>query len=415
MRVVHLSAYDLLGGAAKAAFRLHGTLADLGVESTLLVRRRDSTRDDVLQPQGAFMKLWSRVQRRCDRLPLMMAGAAAREYSPGWVPDGLAGQLQALQPDIVHLHWVAHGFVRPDLLPRIGVPVVWTMHDMWPFTGGCHYAGACRNFTQACGRCPLLGGQREADLSRAGWQRRRQAFARKRVTFVSPSRWLAAQARTSALLNAADIRVIPNGIDEACFVPHLPSTERRRWGLPPDKIVLLAGSAQLNDNPRKGFGDLLQALEILRGAVAPGSVELALFGGARGPVTELAGFPAHNLGVLTDDQAMASVYAAADVFVAPSLEDNLPNTIIEAMAVGTPVVAYAAGGIPEIVDHEVNGLVVPVGQVAGLAAGMLRMCTDGAWRRGCGQRAREKVEQVFGRIGSAGAYRDLYEELSGRT
>jgi len=411
MKVLHLSAYDLLGGAAKAAFRLHSALIDAGVDSTMMVRRRDSARRDIMEPAGSVMKLWSKVQRRFDRLPLIFKDARADEFSPGFLPDGIAPQLRDLNPDVVHLHWVAHGFVRPDLLPRIKVPVVWTMHDMWPFTGGCHYAGSCREFLRSCGSCPMLGSDNPDDLSHLGWNRRQKAFQRKAVTFVSPSRWLASEARSSALLRDADIRVIPNGIDENRFSPGNRIEARKRWNLPADRVLLLVGSAQLHNNPRKGFDDVLQALKILESQGVSDRIELVLFGGVKGPDSECMGFRAHQLGTLSGEEEMALVYAACDFFVAPSRQDNLPNTVIEAMASGIPVVAYGAGGITEIVDDRVNGVVVSAGQIDQLAQGILVMGTNDILRTEYGKRARQKAVAVFGRKDSAEAYRRLYLEL----
>ncbi len=411
MRVVHLSAYDLFGGAGQAAFRLHVALRESGVDSRMMVRRRDSDRDDITAPGGALMKLWLRVQRRCDRLALAGNRAAAANFSVGWVPDGLSHHLGVLKPDIVHLHWVAHGFLRLESLAKIPAPVVWTMHDMWTFTGGCHYAGTCGRFAESCGRCPLLGARRDHDLSRSGWGRRQRIFASKPITHVSPSRWLAERARESALLRSADVRVIPNGIDAARFGPRDRRAQRRRWGLPEDRLLILAGSAQLRGNPRKGFPDLVQSLDWLGRLGVKRAVELVLFGSAAPVTGELSGFKVHRLGEIAGEDAMASLYAAADVFVAPSLEDNLPNTVIEAMAVGTPVVAYATGGIPEIIDHRVNGLMAPTGEPARLAAELHAMVSDTALRAALGRRAREKVLRVFTRELAAEAYRELYSDV----
>lgn len=413
MHVVHVSTYDLYGGAGKAAFRLHTALEATGVRSTMLVRRKDSTRADVQQPGGRAMQAWLRLERRSDRLPLAFEGAAARGFSVGWVPDGLAAHLRALQPDVVHLHWVTDGFFRIETLADINVPVVWTIHDMWSFTGGCHYAGACEGFTRQCGQCPLLGGRQERDLSRTGWTRRRRVLAEKKVSFVSPSLWLAGQARRSSLLRETEVRVVANGIDTALFAPRDRRAMRQRWRLPLDKLLVLAGSAQLRDNPRKGFPDFLQSLGILRGRADAAAVEVVLFGGEAPSQAELAGFKVHYLGMIPDEEAMASVYATADIFVAPSLEDNLPNTVIEAMAAGVPVVAYNAGGIPEIVDDGVNGLLAAVGQPQQLASALGRMISDADFRNRCGPRAREKVLRAFAKEDFARAYGQLYADLLG--
>ena len=354
------------------------------------------------------MKLWLRVQRRCDQLALVGNRSARANFSVGWVPDALARHLGTLKPDVVHLHWVAHGFLRLESLAKISAPVVWTLHDMWTFTGGCHYAGACEKFTESCGRCPLLHGRRDCDWSRSGWLRRQRIFSGTSITYVSPSRWLAGRARASSLLRSADVRIIPNGIDAVRFAPRDRLMERRRWGLPEDRLLILAGSVQLTDNPRKGFQDLLQCLDWLGRAGGGRVADLVLFGAAAPATNELNGFKVHRLGEIVGEEAMASLYAAADVFVAPSLEDNLPNTIIEAMATGTPVVAYAAGGIPEIIDQRVNGLTVPTGEPARLADALHAILNDPAMRADLGRSARKKVLSTFTSKLAADAYRELY-------
>jgi glycosyltransferase involved in cell wall biosynthesis len=412
VKVLHLSAYDLFGGAAKAAFRLHDTLRKSGVDSTMLVRRRDSNRPDVMPPAGAVMKLWSRVQRRCDRLPLVFMGAGAADFSPGWVPDGLARHVAALAPDVVHLHWVTDGFFQIETLQKLLAPVVWTMHDMWPFTGGCHYAGTCGRFAAACGCCPLLGSRRESDLSRKGLERRRAVIGRSSPAYVSPSRWLADQAHRSSLLRNAEIKIIAYGIDTACFRPRDRSAIRTGLSLPQDKMLILVGAAQLKTNLRKGFAHFRIALNMLQKMVPMGAIEIVLFGSGDWEGETLEGFRVHSLGVLEGDEALACAYASADVFVAPSLEDNLPNTVIEAMAAGIPVVAYNAGGIPEIIDDGQNGLLAPVGRPEALAQTLARMLNDHDFRSQCRQRSRQKILRSFDNKAAAEKYRELYGELS---
>ncbi|HZP58950.1 MAG TPA: glycosyltransferase, partial [Opitutaceae bacterium] len=314
-------------------------------------------------------------------------------------------------PDVVHLHWVADGFFRVETLQTVEIPIVWTMHDMWPFTGGCHYSGDCLAFTEVCGRCPMLTSSHRDDLAHAGWIRRERQFGRRSPVFVSPSRWLAKQARRSSLLRASDIRTIANGIDLVRFSPQDRVTMREKLRLPRDKVLVLAGAARLRANLRKGFAHFEAALKILAKMVPAGAVEIVLFGSEEKGESTMEGFRVHHLGVLKGDEASAAAYAAADIFVAPSLEDNLPNTVIEAMAAGTPVVAYDAGGIPEIIDGEENGLLAPVGQPEALGQALARMVNDAAFREHCRRRAREKTERDFDASASAQKYGELYEEL----
>ena len=409
MRIVQLSTYDLYGGAGLAATRLHRALRAAGEESLMLVRQRRSADTAVRQPVGRLPRWWLRWQRRLDRVPLMFAPPAARGFSIGWVPDAVAGATAALAPDVVHLHWTADGFMRLESLGALRAPVVWTLHDMWAFTGGCHYAGACGRFAERCGRCPLLGMRREGDWSRRGWERRRRLLAQTTPVFVAPSRWMAERARASTLLRDADVRVIANGIDPVDFAPSDQAAARAALGLPAGSFLLLAGSAEWGGNPRKGFAHLRAALRALREERM--ALEVVMFGAGGGPGAELEGFRVHSLGVIRGDPALARVYAAADVFVLPSLEDNLPNTAVEAMAVGVPVVAFAVGGVPEIVDAGQNGLLAAAGRPDELARAIARLIADPTLRAACARGAREKARRAFNADQAAAQHRALYREL----
>lgn len=410
VQVLHLSTYDRYGGAALAANRLHQSLLRAGLESQMLVRQRRSQDATVTQPGPRWLRAWLRLQRRCDRLRLGRTGRAGNNFSIGWVPGLVRPAIRRRAPDIVHAHWISDGFVRLESLVAVPAPLVWTLHDLWALTGGCHYPGSCSRFRDACGQCPVLGGTKLDDLSREGWERRRRSYAPGRVHFVAPSRWMAAQARASSLLAEADVRVIPNGIDLRAFAPIDRRVARQELGLPMDRTILLAGAAQLHGNPRKGIGVFCTALAELQSSGRAGGIELAVFGAGEAPA--IGGLMPRSLGVLRTDAQLARAYAAADVFVLPSLEDNLPNTAIEAMAVGTPVVGFAVGGVPEIIDDGVNGLLAASIDAPSLAAAIHQLTTDRNLRERCSRGAREKAESTFSAESMVAAHRALYEELA---
>lgn len=413
MRIVHLSTYDEYGGAGIAATRLHRALCAAGADSRMLVRQRRSADATIAQPGGRWSRLWLKLQRRCDRLALAGIVPPARGFSVGWVGGPAIRAAGSLAPDIVHAHWIADGFVQPDALARLRVPVVWTMHDLWAFTGGCHYPGSCERFTSQCGSCPALHSGRDADLSRSGWRRRQQLYARKAVTVVAPSRWMADCARRSALLSGADIRVIPNGVDPERFAPADRSAARQALGLPIDRTILLAGAVQLRDDPRKGYAALVEAMRQLAREGLRERVELAVFGGFAPAIVELNGIRVRALGPLQGDVALARAYAAADLFVLPSAEDNLPNTVMEAMATGLPVLAHAVGGLTDLIDDGENGaLVAPAGGALGRA--ITRLVADPGRLAAWGRAARDKAVRKFTAVRCAEAHRTLYEELVAR-
>jgi glycosyltransferase involved in cell wall biosynthesis len=262
--------------------------------------------------------------------------------------------VQRLVPDIVNLHWVCDGFVRVEAVAQFAVPVVWTLHDMWPFTGGCHYNGECRGFELRCGNCQQLGSRTQHDLSRLVWGRKQRAWDGVNLTVVAPSRWLADEARCSSLLRTVRIEVVPYGIDLQLYRPMDRVRARASLELPREAPLILFGAAAAVHDRRKGF-DLLQlALSKLRGSL-PEDARLIVFGGDASERNVDFGLPIHYLGTLTDEAMLARLYAAADVFVAPSRQDNLPNTVLEAMACGTPPVAFDVGGMRDLIDSRATG------------------------------------------------------------
>jgi glycosyltransferase involved in cell wall biosynthesis len=256
-----------------------------------------------------------------------------------------------MAPDLVHVHWIGEGFVRPDNLGRLGAPLVWTLHDSWAFTGGCHLPGACRRFEDACGKCPALASDRRHDLSRRGWERRERAWRDLSLTFVAPSRWMADRVRASGLGRDRRVEVIPNGIDPTVYRPLPRRLARSVLGLPADAVVVLLSAHAVGADPNKGVPMLLSALAILADRVP--RLHLAVAGSSGG--IETPPIPVRYLGPLSDDYAMVLAYAAADVVAIPSREENLPNAAMEAMACGRPVAAFKVGGLPEIVRDGATG------------------------------------------------------------
>ena len=270
------------------------------------------------------------------------------------------------QADVLHLHWTNFGFLSLrglEKLLRLGKPVVWTLHDQWAFTGGCHYSRGCERFKTHCRHCPFLRQPGERDLSARIFEKKRRIFENAPLTIVACSEWLAGEARQSALLGGFPIQTIPNPIDTTVWQPTDRLAARHTLGLPLDKKLVLFGAGNLRDE-RKGFRFLVEALRGLNGA------ELVVFG--KNDPEALAGlpFPVHNLGVISTERGLMAAYNAADVLVVPSLEDNLPNTIVEALACGTPVVGFATGGIPEMILPQKTGWLAPPRDSAALAEGL---------------------------------------------
>lgn len=373
MKVTHLSTHDWTGGAARAASRLHTGLRDLGVDSALLIQEgviRSPAAQRARRPSRLRKVLWDLLQRHCYQTNRTALSAT---YFSAPIPGGdVLAESAVRAADVLHLHWVTR-FVDPSRLAGLArmKPIVWTLHDQRPFTGGCHYSAGCRGYESACAPCPQLR-DNPLRLPARVLAAQRAAFSSDRVVVVTPSRWLAECARRSACFADARIEVIPNGVDTAVFIPDDRRAARAALGLPTDGFQILFG-ADSGKEPRKGAAALAAALRtIAQREGARDSIRLLSFG-EPSPLFESTGLPLHHLGYLDGDDELARAYRAADVFVLPSLEDNLPNTMLEALACGTPVAGSNIGGIPELVVDGETGRLFPANDAAAIAAVLLEL------------------------------------------
>lgn len=405
MRIVHLNTTANRGGAAQAAARLHRALCRQGVDSRLRVQfEAAAEQGGVSGPEGKIAKAAALLRDVAATLPLLPYSRTADDvFSLDWVLSRSARDVSLMQPDLVHLHWINAGFVPAHLLTRFRRPLVWTLHDMWPMTGGCHHARDCTGYLSCCGNCPVLKSPRAWDLSRAMMKRKARCWRDLDIHLIAPSYWMAQQAGSSALFRDADIRVIPNGVDLARYRPWDRKLARDILGLPDGPLVLFSAAKGLA-TPYKG-GEL--ALETVAGLRAQGHDATLVVMGADDD-TARDTVPVHGLGQLHDDATRALAYAAAHVCLSCSSEDNLPSTVSESLACGTPVVAFAVGGVPEMVDDGVDGYLVRQGDVAGLVAA-LAAAVDG--RETLTVAARRKAEQRFDIRQVAAAHQQLYETL----
>ena len=335
-------------------------------------------------------------------------------FSPAFFPDRVASHTAEIAPDIIHLHWIAGGFMRIETLSRLQGPLVWTLHDMWPFTGGCHYSGECSRYTGSCGCCPALRSTAEADLSRRIWQRKARAWRALPMTIVTPSRWMAECASASSLFSEADIRVIPNGINTTLFQPGDRSIARNILGLPLDRRLILFGAMSPTGDPRKGFQYLFPAIKDLAKNGWGESIELLVYGENNSAEMPDFGMKARYIGQVSDDATLVLLNVAADVLVAPSKQDNLPNTVMEAMSCGTPVVAFCTGGMPDMINHGETGWLAHPFDHTDLARGIVHVIENVSRQEEMGIKAREKVVKDYGESIVARRHIGLYEELLGR-
>lgn len=422
LKVVHLATTDF-GGAGKAAYRLHQGLQAAGVDSTMLVVNRKNIDPSVrILPSGQIaglidcpeqyppnlayaQRIWEHWTAMVSRYPERNPGMEIFSDDFSEVPLECSREIR--EADIVNLHWVA-GLLNCVNAPLAlkGKQVVWTMHDMNPVTGGCHYAGECTRYLESCGSCPMLGSQDDQDISRSIWQFKQYAYGKLDLHPVSPSRWLARVASQSSLFSPFNTRVIPNGFPSQVFAPYPRRDEvRRGYGVPDGAKVVLFGAESLLTE-RKGFIYLLQALK----GMATEGVVLAFFGKLPEEVRLALDLPLINLGFVEDETTLAALYSMADLFVIPSIEDNLPNTVVESMLCGVPVLGFDIGGTPDMVEHKQTGYLVPARDVGALVDG-INWCLFHPDAAGLGARGRLKALASYTQEVQAASYIALYREL----
>ena len=385
MRVLLVNAYAKSGGASVAARRLCAALNGVGAEARLLIQNAEDAEEAGLLSTG---DRWARRRPVIDALPVLLRrNRRSPHWGNAWIGNGATRKaIRDFAPDITHLHWVNHGMLSLRDIARLRGPVVWTLHDSWVFTGGCHSPQECRKFQECCGACPELNSAYDRDLSRRNWNRKRAAWKSADFTVVTPSRWLAGEAQSSSLLAGRQIVTIPNAVDTAVFCSMDRAAARRSLGLPEKVPLFLFGAHGAATDWNKGMDLWLAALPAVAGKT-PDAVPV-LAGVAAGTFSGAAR-PVHELGVLPPER-MAMAMAAADVVVVPSRMETLPTMVAESLACGTPVAAFAVGGIPEMIRPGGTGFLARPLDPADLARGICELLArGGGMREACATFARE--------------------------
>jgi glycosyltransferase involved in cell wall biosynthesis len=419
MKIIQVSNSDIQGGAARAAYRLHQGLIAIQQDSQMLVMDRRSQDKTVLKLEHFPTELDSTSLSIIQKRYINQNRTSLSNTSFSLPYPGIDLTHHLADTDIINLHWVAY-FQSPVTLHHLLThkPVVWTLHDMWAFTGGCHYSAGCTQYQQNCDACPQL----QADpysLTAAVLQDRLELLGDTPLVIVTPSQWLAHCAKQSRVLKNQRIEVIPYSLETDVFSPLNRVEAKQELGLEAGAIALLIGADNGNEH-RKGFTELLQALHLCRqnpqfqALLAAQKFQLWGFGIPNEQLTEQLtelNLSLHSFGKINSDRQLRQIYAAADLFVLPSLEDNFPNTMLEAMSCGTPVVAFEVGGIPDVVKNGVTGWTVPLGDIAAMAAAILDCIFANDLREQRGQASRQVMAEQYALTVQAQRYLELYEDL----
>ena len=419
MKVLSLCTFELSGGAAIACNRLTSALSKHNIDTKLFVRDKLSDNNNVFAVnKGVFTKTINLLRFIWERLVILIYSKFSKKnlfaVSLANTGNDISKNKLIKEADVIHIHWINQGFLSLRDLKKLAAldkPIVWTMHDQWSYTGICHYTGGCDKFTETCSFCPMLARNGKHDFSYKTFLKKKNLFESNAFTFVGCSRWIAAEAKKSKLCRDAEIVSIPNPIDITVYDKHDKNEARKFFNLPSDKKLILFGACKVTDK-RKGFDYLKALCDILYSQLMFSKEDLAIvvFGGKSNEIEALLPYHVHNAGYINDVHTMVNLYNAVDLFVIPSLEDNLPNTIMEAMSCGTPCVGFNTGGIPEMIDHKENGYIANYTDSVDLAEGVNWVLNIADYEN-LSANAREKVVENYNEDVIATQYIGLYNRL----
>ena len=422
LRVLSVCCSDTYGGASRAAYRIHQGVRKSSVDSQMFVQYKQTSDKTVVAldrfvPDNHFYQtfdwLRNKIKNRIQHLRWNRYPNRDSVFMSDLRGTALHGALRKLDYDVIHLHWVNQRFIPLERLPQ-DKPIIWTLHDSWPFCGICHYFLKCKSYQSHCGCCPFLHSSDSKDLSYKVWRKKSEIYNKLDLHIVSPSRWLATCAKQSSLFKRFPITVIPNCVDVETFRP------LEEWEISPrwrsfherknQKPFILYGAMNAASDKRKGYLELLFALRLLERQGQGNDFELIVFGAKESDLSYDVSVPIHYVGYVNDDQELVSLYNIAAVTVVPSLAENLSCTIMESLSCETPVVAFDIGGNGDMIDHGVSGYLAKENDPEDLAKGILWSLSNNKDNH-LGVAGREKVLKDYTFNAVASKYISLYNSV----
>ncbi len=419
MKVAVLSTFQRSGGAAIAAMRLVKALNDRpDTTAKLLCAENESHHPDVIAVNDSA---WSskryqlnKIAERLTILPFETDKEMRFQVSTAGFGQDVSDHPFIQEADVVHLHWFNQGFLSLDSIEKLyqlGKPIVWTLHDMWAFCGIEHYAGRNESFLSDDKQNPILKLQGLFDLAHRTWKQKRKLYRKVEIQFVTCSSWLSEEGRRSELLKHANFQPIPNPIDTSVFKPLDKDACRKHFNIPKADSYLLFAAAKLSDK-RKGLNYLVDALKLLKQDESfDQNLIILAFGQKDAGMLSALPYPVHHFGSISGVEEVSKVYNSADVFVSPALQDNLPNTVMEAMACGVPSIAFKTGGLADLIDDKVNGYLPPLEDAQALSVSIKVLLNDKVKLAEFSKASRNKVETHFAKPVVAARYHELYAKL----
>ena len=409
MKIIHLSFSDINGGAFSATYRIHHSLLKQGINSRMWVNEKKSNDCTVENFNNKIGEILNKLRLRIIHhfFVKMLNTKNKIIHSPSVLHSSWVKYINNSDADIIHLHWIQNEMMSIKDISKIKKPIIWTLHDMWAFCGAEHFTDEerWREGYYINNRPNYESG---FDLNRWTWNRKKK-YWKNPIQIATPSTWLAKCVKESALMKSWPISAIPNPINTDQWKPVEKKNARQFFNLSQDAKLILFGASGGGENPRKGYDLLLSALECIRVEKKIKNFELVVFGQSKPKSPQSYGFPIHYLGHIDNDLSLRSLYSAVDTMVIPSRLDNLPNTAVEAQACGTPVVSFDIGGLPDIVDHRINGYLAKPFDISNLAQGIDWVLNAENYSQLC-KNARDKALKEFDHEVVAKKYINLYKK-----
>lgn len=419
MKVLNISTYEYgHGGAFTATRRIHKALLEEGVFSRLLVLKKETTDPTVYTGHNSVKnKIRQKVTPTMDRkIGDIFSKNRMDSFSIGYIGAFTSEYLKMIKSfDIICLYWIVAGFCSIKQIGNIirqNKPIIWRLSDMWPFTGGCHYSGNCDRYKLKCGRCPLISSKMEYDITYWNIARKMKYWKDSSMVIVSPSQWMAKCASKSAIFRNQRIEVIKTGTEETIFKPLPKMYSREVHNLPKDKKLLLFGAYQAISSKRKGFQFIKSMLVHLKNKGLSENLSVVIMGVSDHPDGKLEDIDLHVAGILKDITSLSTLYNACDLFIAPAMSDNMPNTVIEAMSCGKPCVAFDVGGMKDLIEHKKNGYLAKPYDTEDLANGVEWILDNEDNYKELCKKARQKIENHHKIEDIAKKYIKLYKDIS---
>lgn len=400
------------GGAAKAAYRLYCALKQRGEQVEFNVAVRDAG-GDLIRGGQSYIERGLALLKPVLAQYFMRAQKTSNKilHSPAIFPTRVSRKISGDNVEVVHLHWVCREMMSIEDIGRISKPVVWTMHDSWAFCGAEHHPNGSHDSRYKVGytKGNAEAGFRGIDINRWVWLRKQRAWQGKPFTIVAPSKWQSELAKDSVLFRECLTETIPNPLPLDIFKPLPKSFARSALNLPEAAHIVVFGAVDGSANPIKGYDLLVRAL-----AVLAGDPNVDLFCVTVGETRDTAAiqrFPMHYLGKINDEVTMSLIYNAADVVVVPSRVESFGQVASEATACGTPVAAFGATGLLDVVEHEVTGYLAAPFDVEDLAKGIL-WCLERSGSQVMVDACRARAEALWSYSTVAAQYMEIYEKCA---